>query len=85
MKFLKALFMDTSLTLSMTRFVSITKLMTKRVFGMTRQVSITNSGFCLKMTDKENALCHLARTDIFTQIAFKNLKNSTQRSQNDTF
>ena len=39
-----ALFMDTSLTLSMTRF------MTQRVFGM------TNSGFCLKMTD------------IFTQI-----------------
>ncbi len=39
----------------------------------------------LAMTDKENALCHLARTDIFTQIAFKNLKNSTQRSQNDTF
>ena len=32
-----ALFMDTSLALSM-----------------------TNSGFCLKMTDKENALCHLA-------------------------
>ena len=48
-------------------------------------LSMTNSGFCLKMTDKENALCHLARTDIFTQIAFKNLKNSTQRSQNDTF
>ena len=39
-----ALFMDTSLTLSMTRF------MTQRVFGM------TNSGFCLRITD------------IFTQI-----------------
>ena len=90
-------------------------------------LSMTNSGFCLKMTDKENALCHFARTTrqkfkfftqnskhfinsthfitlsqilshtqgffislpqifyIFTQIAFKNLKNSTQRSQNDTF
>ena len=34
-----ALFMDTSLTLSMTRF------MTQRVFGM------TNSGFCLRITD----------------------------------
>ena len=90
-------FLDTSLTLSM-----------------------TNSGFCLKTTDKENALCHFAMTArqkfkfftqnskhfinsthfitlsqilsltqgffiflphifyIFTQIAFKILKNSTQ-------
>ena len=40
-------FLDTSLSLSMT----------KRVFGM------TNSGFCLKMTDKKNALCHLATID----------------------
>ncbi len=90
-------FLDTSLTLSM-----------------------TNSGFCLKMTNKENALCHFVRTTrhkfkfftqnskhfinsthfinlsqilsltqgffiflpqifyIFTQIAFKILKNSTQ-------
>ncbi len=83
-------------------------------------LSMTNSGFYLKTTDKENALCHFARTTrqkfkfftqkskhfinsthfinlsqnlshtqgffiflpqifyIFTQIAFKILKNSTQ-------
>ena len=49
-----ALFMDTSLTLSMTRF------MMQRVFGM------TNSGFCLKMTD------------IFTQILGTKFTNFTR-------
>ena len=49
-----ALFMDTSLPLSMTRFI------TKRVFGM------TNSGFCLKITD------------IFTQILGTKFTNFTR-------
>ena len=47
-------FMDTSLSLSMTRF------MTQRVFGM------TNSGFCLKITD------------IFTQILGTKFTNFTR-------
>ena len=47
-------FLDTSLTLSMTRF------MTQRVFGM------TNSGFCLKITD------------IFTQILGTKFTNFTR-------
>ena len=73
---------DTSLSLSMTRQVSMTKFMTKRVFGM------TNSGFCLKMTDKEDTLCHLATIDkshnfahqkhFFTQILKQKFKFFTQ-------
>ena len=48
-------FLDTSLALSMTKFISITQQvsMTKRVFGMTRQISMTNLGCRLNFVD-----CH---------------------------
>ena len=64
---------DTSLSLSMTKFISIT-----------RQVSMTNSGFYPKITDKENALCHLAGTDISTQILKQKFKFFTQNSRHFT-
>ena len=72
MKFLNALFLG-FLRLSLRAvFVKMAwqaiNLALFLLFGLPRSLC------SLAMTDKENALCHLARTDIFTQIAFKNLK-----------